>query len=105
MPLQTITLKNMVAIQDVFDHCAKRRESSRYINICDRRVYDAYQKCRGYNLRYNRKTNIMRDDRLGILSRPSVPSEWKEASVEEAQYYLCQEVWCNAVSQYNRDTM
>lgn len=106
MPLQTFNISDHVSIEQIFSFCSERRIASpHYANVCDKRVFDAYQKARKYNLRYNRKTNILRDNRLGVLSRPSSPSDWPEATPDETREYLCREVWCDAVAQYNRDHM
>jgi len=82
---------------------SRAHDCGRYINVQADRVLDAYNAARNRNLRYNRVTNIMRDDRLGILSRPSDPSQWEKASLNDTREYLAREVWCNAVAQYNRE--
>lgn len=101
MTLQTITLDHC-GLERIFAHCAARRaKSPQYVNVDDRAVYESYKRARAHNLRYNRKTNILRDNRLGVLARPSDPSDWPEASLEEAREYLCDEIWCDAVRAFN----
>lgn len=106
MTLQTIKLADHVSLGALFDHCEKRRTAApRYEMICNRRILDAYNAARKENLRFHRKTNILRNNRLGILSRPVTPYEWPEATRDEAREALMDEVWCQAVSAFNREQM
>lgn len=106
MPLQTLNVRDHLDLESLFAFCADRRvQSPHYVNVDDGRIYSAYLEARKDNLRYNRKTNVMRDDRLGVLARPSDPSEWEEATVDETREYLCREIWCSAVAQFNREHM
>ena len=102
-----VTIKaEWLDMSELFEFCADRRAASpHYVNVCDRRVYDSYIAARKHNLRYNRKTNIMRDDRLGVLEHPSVPSEWDECDSDEARENLMREIWCAAVGQFNRESI
>lgn len=105
MPLQTFNL-DCVSIEEIFNHAEVwRARSTQYIKIDNGMVYDSYRRARANGLRFNRKTNVMRDNRLGILSRPTNPSEWDEATPEEAREQLCHEIWCDAVRAYNVATM
>lgn len=56
-------------------------------------------------LRYNTVSNVMRDDRLGVLSRPSNPAEWPEYSREDALFDMARSVWCDCVREHNLETM
>jgi hypothetical protein len=88
-----------------FDIAKAARDAGRYTQICDGKVYDAYLRAVENNLRYDRKTNVMRDNRLGELSRPSNPSEWSEATANEAREYMARQVWCDAVRVFNVENM
>lgn len=85
-----------------YEYMRKAHRQGRYLEINEADVLDSYYKARDQNLRYNRKTNILRDNRLGILSEPSNRSEWSIATVDEAIDAISHEIWCNAVSTYNR---
>lgn len=94
-----------ISESDILSHArVKRARYDHYIGVTDAYVKTALCRAIGYNLRYNRKANVMRDS-SGWLSKPSVPSEWSEATPSEAREYLCQEIWCNAVRNYNRHNM
>jgi len=82
----------------------RRNRSPHYNAIKDDRIRASFCRAIGYNLRYSRDTNIMRDS-SGWLSKPSSPSEWPEATLAEAQEYIANEIWCSAVTKYNNDTM
>jgi hypothetical protein len=89
----------------VLDIAKKRRNRSpQYNAITDDRIRASFCRAIGYNLRYCRETNIMRDS-SGWLSKPSAPSEWPEATLKAAQEYIANEIWCSAVTSYNRETM
>lgn len=106
MTLQTIKLADHISLGALFDHCEKRRAAApKYAAICDGRILDAYNAARKANLRFNRKTNILRDNAIGVLSRPVTPSEWPEATRDEVREALMDEVWCQAVSAFNREQM
>ena len=92
----------ILSLDSLFEYCEDRRIKSPHYNKVDNDlVYTAYIKAKAQNLRYDRKRNIMRDDRLGVLSRPSNPSEWQEASFHEALTYLMRHLWAKAVREYN----
>lgn len=106
MPVQNINLRDHISLERLFDFCAERRHASpQYQRVDNAAVYDAYTTARRHNLRFNRKTNVLRDDRLGVLARPSNPSEWPEADLDEAREQIMREVWCSAVGAFNRANM
>lgn len=104
MPLCTFTL-DCISIERIFDHAERRRaKSPQYMAVDNGLVYEAYLRARRYNLRIDRIRNIVRDNRLGIISRPVNSSEWPEATPDEAREALCHEIWCDAVRAYNVKT-
>lgn len=94
-----------VDFNDLWQFCLDRvARNGEYRNALPY-VAPAFFAARRANLRYDRRTHILRDDRLGELSRPSKPSEWpQEADPEETQEALCRSVWCDAVRARNLAT-
>lgn len=65
-------------------------------------VASAFFAAKRQNLRFNRKTWVLRDDQSGELSRPSERSEFPtEATLEDATHDLAKSVWCDAVRAHN----
>lgn len=48
-------------------------------------------------LRIQRSKWIVRDNRLGELSRPSNLSDWPECTIDDAMFELARHVWCDCV--------
>ena len=107
MPLRVISVaNNAIDVDSLFEYCAARRRANpHYVNVDDGLVYESYKIACSHNLRYDRKTNILRDDKIGEWARPSNPAEWEEATLDEAREALMRHIWCKAVRQYNLLTM
>ena len=86
--------RGLGAISGIDTQCIKGARALKYLD-------QAFDKACTRDLRYNTKSNIIRDSRTGVLSRPSNPSEWEECSREDALFYLAREVWCNAIRKAN----
>ena len=103
-------MKRIISINDdmgdildlALEYYASAKAKGQYLALTGNDLIDAYNACRAHNLRYDRVSNILRDDRLGVLSRPSNPSEWQEATLSEARDWIAREVWCKAVGDFNR---
>ena len=92
--------------EKIFEYCAqKRKQRPEYKHIHEGYIYAAERRAKLDNLRYDRKRNIMRCDSLGWISKPSSPSEWEQATREEAQQYLMQQIWSDAVREFNIENM
>ena len=91
-----------VCYSDVIQYAAARVEK----NPAYRRAYDvflwkAYCIAESYRARIDRKTWVMRDDRIGELSRPVSVTDWPECTPEDARESLARHVWAKAVKLQN----
>ena len=94
-----------VCFNDLWAFCLDRVARNDSYRDALPHVASAYFAAKRHGLRYDRRTHILRDDRLGELSRPSSPSEWPaEADLAETQEALCRSVWCDAVRARNLAT-
>lgn len=98
--METVTIRDVLFSQ-VWDLAVSATfRSPQYIKALDY-LPDAYSAAERANLRYDCATNIMSDNRLGELARPSNPSEWEPASKDDAKEYLARRVWGDAVRRFN----
>jgi hypothetical protein len=62
---------------------------------------NAYREAVMRNLRINRRTWVMRDNGIGVLSQPVKLADWPECTPNDARDELAWKIWCNAVRMYN----
>ena len=103
MTYNTTIKAEFIAPRNLFDFAANMRRYSegKYNKVSDLMVYDAWISAKRQNLRYNRKTNIMLDDRLGVIERPVDSDGMPTCSRDEAQSNLMREIWGAACADYN----
>lgn len=102
MPLQTINL-DCVSWERIWNYSQERCARFPHYRGAQANLYDAYQAARRNKLRFNRKTHVLRDDRLGVISRPKDPMGLAEASVDAARLELISRIWCDAVRAHNKE--
>ena len=95
--IATMTLSECAAL---IRERRRARVTGKYLHAW-RYLEAAYREAIIHNLRVDRRTWIMRDNRIGILSQPVNLSEWPECTPEDARDSLAWEVWCSAVQLYN----
>lgn len=98
---RTVISARWIPFDDVWAFCEDAADRNpHYLGALDH-VADSYFAAIRANLRYNRKSNVMRDD-SGILARPSEPSLWSEATLTESYEHMTRKIWSGAVRRLNR---
>ena len=91
-----------VCYSDVIQYAAARVEKNpEYRRAYNVFLWKAYCLSESQRVRIDRKTWVMRDDRIGELSRPVSVTDWPECTPEDARESLACHIWAKAVKFQN----
>ena len=94
-----------VCCSDVIQYAAARVEKNpEYRRAYPIFLWKAYCLSESYRARIDRKTWVMRDDRIGELSRPVSVTDWPECTPDDARESLARHVWAMAVKFQNLES-
>jgi hypothetical protein len=91
-----------LTLTDCIVYAVDRRENYR-------RAYDiflrvAYNAAIKNKLRFDRSKWTMRDDRLGVIEKPTNLSDWPECTYRDAKNSMAREIWSTACRLQNLES-